>query len=151
MKTKTIITDITHEDLVDLFSTATYGSNYLSLAFINEDDYYGTKLEDSEDCWEDKFTKVLLDGGCIEVLDYYAEDEDDFNGDKPHRWNGQCMAYTIGLQTSKRVCRRRWIAKPHGTNLVQETLLTATATLTCTRPKTLCKSSCSEKQSMVEH
>ena len=97
MKTKTIVTDITHDDLVDLFSTATYGSNYLSLAFINEDDYYGTKLEDSNDCWEDKFAKVLLDGGCIEVLDYYAEDEDDFNGDKPHRWDGQCMAYTIGL------------------------------------------------------
>ena len=97
MKTKTIVTDITHEDLVNLMSTATEGSNYLSLAFINEDDYYGTKLEDSNDCWEDKFAKVLLDGGCIEVLDYYAEDEDDFNGDKPHRWDGQCMAYTIGL------------------------------------------------------
>lgn len=82
---------------MELFSTATYGSTYLSLAFINEDDYYRTKLEDSNDCWEDKFAKVLLDGGCIEVLDYYAEDEDDFNGDKPHRWDGHCMAYTIGL------------------------------------------------------
>lgn len=99
MKTETKITDITHEDLVDLFSTATYGSNYLSLRFITENDYYGTELEDSNDCWEDKFAKLLIAGGCIEVLDYFAEDKDDFHGDLSHSpsWDGQCMSYTINL------------------------------------------------------
>ena len=37
MKTKTTITELTHDDLVDLFSTALTGSSYLSAGYTIED------------------------------------------------------------------------------------------------------------------
>lgn len=37
MKTKTTITELTHDDLVDLFSTALCGSYYLSADYTIED------------------------------------------------------------------------------------------------------------------
>lgn len=72
MKTKTIITGITHDDLVTLFSTATYGSEYLGIEYKKED-YYGTNLEEEGDCMEDVWAKILLAGKSVEVVDYYAE------------------------------------------------------------------------------
>ena len=71
MKTKTIITEINHDDLVNLFSTATYGSSYFDV-FKKKKDYYGTELEDENDCREDTWAKVLLSGKPVYVFDYYS-------------------------------------------------------------------------------
>lgn len=103
MKTKTIIEEITHEDLVNLLSTATYGSNWLGVDKVWED-YYGTELEDDNDCAEDTFAKVLLDGKFLIVSDFYAEDESEFYGDLPHLWNAydECMEYRVTLDDIKR-------------------------------------------------
>lgn len=67
MKTKTTITELTHEDLVNLFSTALYGSSYLSADW---DDNLPTN-EDS--CYEDTIADILLAGGHVYVKDHYAE------------------------------------------------------------------------------
>lgn len=67
MKTQTIISEITHEDLVNLFSTALYGSSYLSAS------YKEPVNEDEDDCYEDVLAKILLNGGRILITDYYAE------------------------------------------------------------------------------
>lgn len=71
MKTKTIITELTQEDLVNLLCTATYGSNWLSCyAPFRE----GVDITE-EDCMEDIWAKVLLAGKSIICTDYYAEGE----------------------------------------------------------------------------
>ena len=71
MKTKTTITEITHEDLVNLFSTALYGSTYLSADYTIEDKKSVDVSED--DCYEDIIAKILLSGKSVKVTDDYAE------------------------------------------------------------------------------
>ena len=84
MKTETKVTDVTHDDLVNLFSGATYGSEWLSIGTpCGASD--GLLTED--DCREDAWAKVILAGKKLFFFDYYAEDEDDFNGNLPHRWS----------------------------------------------------------------
>lgn len=100
MKTKTIITEITHEDLVNLFSTATYGSSYFEVV-KKKKDYYGTELEDENDCREDTWSKILLSGKAVYVLDYYSEEE--AYGNLPHEWDEkrEAMKYTVTLKDIK--------------------------------------------------
>lgn len=70
MKTKTII-ELNQEDLVDLISTATYGSNWLD-SYAH--DRAGVQVEEG-DCIEDVKAKCLLAGKKITFTDYYAEGE----------------------------------------------------------------------------
>lgn len=67
MKTKTTITELTHDDLVNLFSTALYGSSYLSADYEESIEY------DEKDCFEDILANILLHDGSIKVTDYYAD------------------------------------------------------------------------------
>lgn len=71
MKTHTTITDITHEDLVDLLCTATYGSSWLE---CYAPDREGLDIADT-DCRDDVWAKALLAGKKIECIDHYAEGE----------------------------------------------------------------------------
>lgn len=71
MKTKTTITELSHDDLVNLFSTALYGSSYLSADYTIEDRKSVNTSDD--DCYEDIIAKILLSGKSIEVTDNYAE------------------------------------------------------------------------------
>lgn len=101
MKTKTIITEINHDDLVNLFSTATYGSTYFDVA-KKKKDYYGTELEDANDCREDTWAKVLLAGKPVYVFDYYSEEV--AYGNLPHEWDKErdAMIYTVTLEDIKK-------------------------------------------------
>lgn len=96
MKTRTIISDITKEDLVNLLSTALYGSYYLS-ADYDVEKY--KRLFKEGDCYEDKMARILLEGGEITVTDGYAEDEDEV-WSKKGRWNKDLeeAQYTITLK-----------------------------------------------------
>ena len=67
MKTQITITEITHDDLVNLFSTALYGSSYLDAEYPNI-----CKFE-HDDCFEDRLAKTLLNGNSIDIRDTYAE------------------------------------------------------------------------------
>lgn len=69
------IIDITHEDLVNLFSTALYGSSYLSAEY--DKDFYNSIPANKRvgDCLEDKLADVLLNGGEIYIYDAYSEGE----------------------------------------------------------------------------
>lgn len=67
MKTKVTITDISVEDLVDLFSTAFYSSSYLSA------DYEEYEGEDVGETYEEVMARILLDGGEITITDGYAD------------------------------------------------------------------------------
>lgn len=70
MKTKTIIEELTQEDLVDLLCTATYGSSWLEIYALDQD---GCGIV-REDCAEDRWAKVLLSGKTISFVDHYAEE-----------------------------------------------------------------------------
>ena len=100
MKTQTIVTEVTHDDLVRLFSAATYGSSWQGIE-IPKGNYKGTPLEDVNDCIEDEWAKVILDGKALYFYDCYAEDEDDFYGELPHQWRGS-MRYTFTLEDVKK-------------------------------------------------
>lgn len=73
MKTKTTITEITHEDLVNLLSTATYGSDWLTCTITKAT---REKLAiEITDCREDVWAKALLSGFPIYLTDHQAEGE----------------------------------------------------------------------------
>lgn len=97
MKTKTIITEITREDIVNLFSTAFYGSQWLSYDYCP-----CTEANICEgDCVEDKLAKILLSGEYIELVDCYAEDLNDTYGDLPTYWRDDAMYYRVYLEDVK--------------------------------------------------
>ena len=99
MKTKTIISDINFEDLVDLFSTALYCSQKFD-AYYNKSDYEKRTEKNDGDCYDDKLARILLNGGTVVVFDLYAEMDGDFYGDLPHKWNEkhEAMDYTVSLK-----------------------------------------------------
>jgi hypothetical protein len=71
----TKITQITHEDLVNLFSTALSGSYYLSAEYNKE---FYNKLPIGKingDCFEDKLADTVLNGGEIYFFDNEADGE----------------------------------------------------------------------------
>lgn len=93
MKTKTTITELNQEDLVDLLCTATYGSNWLGcFARVRT----GVKVTDG-DCIEDVWAKCLLAGHPIECTDYYAEGE--AYGTLPHTMDeNENVTYQVTLE-----------------------------------------------------
>lgn len=98
MEKAILITGITQEELSNFLCTAVYGSNIFGIVYKKKD-YYGTELEDDDDCREDKWAKLLLSGKPVYVLDYYAEDEDEFYGNLPHKWDEgrEAMWYALTL------------------------------------------------------
>ena len=75
LKNNVEIIDITHEDLVNLFSIALYGSSYLSAEY-NKDFYNSIPKDKKEgDCYEDHIADVLLNGGEVYIYDDYSEGE----------------------------------------------------------------------------
>jgi hypothetical protein len=103
MKTKTTITEITHGDLVNLFSTALYGSSYLSADYTIED-RKSVDVSDG-DCYEDIIAKILLSGKSVEVTDYYAEGCS--YGSLPYKFQDKddddsSVIYFVNLESIKR-------------------------------------------------
>jgi hypothetical protein len=91
MKTQVTIKELTKEDLVDLFSTALYCSNYLSA------DYDEEMEQDDEDSCEDVMAKILLNGGAIRITDEYADGC--HYGELPYQFNEDYDAtYTLRLE-----------------------------------------------------
>jgi len=102
MKTKTTILEINHEDLVDFFSTALYGS-FMFGARYDSVEYHELKDANENDCFEDKLARLLLSGKTIEIIDKYAEDIDYYYGTLPHAWDEDEyeMVYTVSLEDIK--------------------------------------------------
>lgn len=103
MKTKTIITELTKEEISDLFCCAEEGSSYVGFLY-KKSDYEGTGLESEYDFKCDKCAKLLLAGKSIIFADYFAEDNDEFYGKLPHKYSKDrdCMLYTVTLDDIKK-------------------------------------------------
>lgn len=80
------IDNISKETLVDLFATATYGSNWLDIKVLKYEahlDNVFSKEYLEDRCLEDVWADRLLNGGHIVCLDWYsAEDNDNGKPDK---------------------------------------------------------------------
>ena len=96
MKTKTIVLEIDHDDLVNLFSTGLDGSNYLDADYESND-----VLADCE-CFEDKLAQSVLAGRSITFRDMYAEGY--AHGELPRVIddNDEDVIYTVTLEDIKR-------------------------------------------------
>lgn len=107
MKLISTISEITHDDLVDLLSTASYGSEWLGLRYSPKE-YKELDNAKEDDCLEDKCAKLLLAGKTITLQDYYAEDSSEFyDSPLPHTYReGRFMSYTVSLDDIKRVIEK---------------------------------------------
>jgi len=102
MKIKVQVTELTQENLVDLFSCATYGSDWLYI-LTPKGAYTGTPLQKDGDAREDMWAKVLLAGKKVYACDYSAEDADDHYGKLPHKFDRKegAMRYELTLDAVK--------------------------------------------------
>lgn len=100
MKTRITITEINHEDLVELLSTALYGSAWLGCDYRVGYNKETVKFEENDTCFEDRAARCLLQGKYIEFLDRLAEGEDEAYGNLPHYWDEDeyCMVYKVTLK-----------------------------------------------------
>lgn len=74
MEMKFVITSLSHEDLVNLFSTATYGNENIHVVYPDEEQIGQYGYAD-DDCYEDKIAKALLKGATIKVVDLACDPE----------------------------------------------------------------------------
>lgn len=103
MKAKTTIIEITQEDIVNVLADVLYSCHWLSCDYgITE--YKKLENKSNDDCVEDKLAKLLLARKSITLVDTYAEDEDDVNGDLEHEWDEELggMAYKVTIDDFKR-------------------------------------------------
>ena len=73
MKTKIIVSELTHDDLTCLLSTALYGSYWAAAGYDKE--VYKTLSETHGNCFEEKLADMLLAGHKISITDYEADGE----------------------------------------------------------------------------
>lgn len=94
MKTKITVTELTHDDLVNLLSTALYGSTWFEASY-NEIVYRSLSKTEGE-CFEDALADMLLNGHKITITDYEAEGEKYSN--KFVRFVGDAAEYEVSLK-----------------------------------------------------
>jgi len=96
MKINFEIREVSHENLVNLFSTALYGNNKWC-ADYDVDTYLKCDGAEKNECLEDKLARMLLNGYPVQISDMYAEDETDFHGELKHRYDKEncCMDYDV--------------------------------------------------------
>ena len=73
MKTKITVTEINHEEFVDLLSTALEGSSWFAASY--DKTLYESIQETHGYCFEDKLADMLLAGHKITITDYEADGE----------------------------------------------------------------------------
>lgn len=106
------VTSLSYDDLVNLFSTACYGNDALSIGIP----FPYKALADGADCLEGAWANVLLNGGYLDVYDCYdgsnTKEESLLNryGEEGVNWAStsfrtddveeiSCTAYRISLET----------------------------------------------------
>ena len=70
------VTGVTHEELVNLFSTAFYGNEYMGATYDKQELNQIPEDKREGDCFEDFLADMILNGKSIQVTDYLAEGED---------------------------------------------------------------------------
>ena len=104
---------------MDLFAIASYNSNWF-FARVARKQYEPVRVEG--DCREDKWARVLLNGGTVRFYDAYAEGEEDFYGDLRHEysWDDEAMYYFVTLDDVKVGLIKAWDKDEHSQSLVKK-------------------------------
>lgn len=113
MKTKITVTELTHDELVNLLSTALYGSSWFE-ADYDSNIYESLKNKEGE-CFEDALADMLLAGHKITITDYYAEGES---------YSKKCVGFD-GENANYEVCLKDFLntaSTNKGYKLVEEVL-----------------------------
>lgn len=115
MKTEIKVTSLEHEELVDLLSTALYGSSWFYASYNKN--IYDTLKDTHGDCLEDKLADMLLYGHKITIVD--TEAEGDSHSDKFVRFEGkyQNAVYEVELKDFLKVASTK-----KGFKLLEEVL-----------------------------
>ena len=96
MKTTIKVTAFEHDDLVDLLSTALYGSTWFEADYNSK--IYETLKVKNGDCFEDKLADMLLAGHKITIIDHEAEGEKYSNKFVKFEGESEAAVYEVGLE-----------------------------------------------------
>ena len=113
MKTTIKVTEFTHDELVNLLSTALYGSTWFEADYDNNI-YNSLKIKEG-DCFEDKLADMLLAGHKITITDYEAAGESYSN--KCVGFDGDAAVYEVTLKDLLKTASTK-----RGYELVEEVL-----------------------------
>ena len=114
MKTKIVVSELTHDDLTNLLSVALYGSNWFGAAY--DKDVYKTLTNTTGECFEDKLADMLLAGHKIRITDYEAEGES---------YSDRCVGFGEYESAIYEVCLQDFLnvaSTKEGLKLLDETL-----------------------------
>ena len=115
MKTEIKVTAMSHNELVDLLSTALYGSQWFAASYDKK--IYESLACVTGECFEDKLADMLLAGHKISIIDIEADGEK--HSDKCVRFEGRYddAVYEVGLNDFLEVA-----STPKGYKLINEVL-----------------------------
>lgn len=114
MKTKIIVSELTHDDLTNLLSVALYGSYWAGAGY--DKDVYKTLSETHGNCFEEKLADMLLAGHKIRIADYEAEGES---------YSDRCVGFDESESAIYEVCLQDFLnvaSTKEGFKLLEETL-----------------------------
>ena len=108
MKTKIQVIELTHEEIVNIFSTANYNNSSLELSYADSMDDLAREVKKKWNdthgdtmCYEDKLAAILENGGTIAAIDAEEYKYRDYNGEEPTKEN---HVYPITMQTLLDAC-----------------------------------------------
>lgn len=101
MKTEIKVSEIEHDELVDLLSTALYGSSWFDAEYDKE--VYRTLTKTKGECFEDKLADMLLAGHKITIRDLEADGESYSKNFVRFEGKYQDAIYEVGLDDFLRV------------------------------------------------
>ena len=93
------VTGVTHEELVNLFSTAFYGNENMGAHYDRHELDQIPEDKREGNCFEDFLADMILNGKSIQIIDYAAEGED--YGDlthHPYEYDREVIIYDITLK-----------------------------------------------------
>lgn len=99
--------ELTKDLLVNLFSTATYGSEWLNIETLKSEKYLDDKFDNEyleNRCREERWADRLLNGGTIVCLDYY----DDIDDENVARYEIKLEKFKNGLEKAQEIIPRDW-------------------------------------------
>ena len=108
MKTKNKVIELTHEEIVNIFSTANYNNISLELSYADSMDDLAREVKKKWNdthgdtmCYEDKLAAILENGGTIAAIDVEEYEYGDYDGEEPTKEN---HVYPITMQTLLDAC-----------------------------------------------
>lgn len=95
MKTKIQVIELTHEEIVNIFSTASYNNYLLELSYADSMDDLAREVKKKWNethgdtmCYEDKLAAILENGGTIVAVDKEEYEYGSYEGEEPNKDKG---------------------------------------------------------------